>query len=164
MLFRTYKKPAWRPQYLGWHSCHPVGCKLSIFKSEARRHLLNCSCEVDFNAEIDFLRSELLKRGYPSFRLPVVRHSIAERQAFLQKLEDRKHGSRSSVQKNVLVLAADFSPQMQNLRLPHSIDELITKLRNRLGGAFFQGGATIVAYPSQNTIFQRTYRFQGGRG
>ena len=57
------------------------------------------------------------------------RWKFAERQAFLQKLEDRKHGSRSSVQKNVLVLAADFSPKMQNLRLPHRIDELITKLR-----------------------------------
>ena len=83
---------------------------------------------------------------------------------FIQKLEDRKHGARSSMPKNVLVLAADFSPQMQKLRLPRRIDELIIKLRNQRGNEIFNGGATIVAYPSQNTIFQRTYRFQNGRG
>ena len=135
--------------------------------------LLNCSCEDDFDSEIAFLRAELSKRGYPSSCMPEVKYSVADRQIFIRKLDARDVSRPAHASpKNVLVLSTEFSRQIQQLRLRTRIDELLDKLRNRIGNEFFTNGTAIIAYPSANTIFQRTYRMSfllgessmGGRG
>ena len=45
---------------------------------------------VDFQAEINQLRTELTKRGYPGHILPEVLYDAKERQQLLQKLQSRK--------------------------------------------------------------------------
>ena len=86
LQFKTYRKPAWRPQYICWYSQHAPACKRGIFAGEVRRHLINSSKNVDFQAEINQLRTELTKRGYPGHILPDVRYDAKERQQLLQKI------------------------------------------------------------------------------
>ena len=52
VLFKTYRKPNWKPQYLSYHSQHLEACKMGIYKCEATRHLLNCSRDFDYDSNM----------------------------------------------------------------------------------------------------------------
>ena len=90
LQFKTYRKPAWRPQYIGWYSQHAPAYKRGIFAGEVRRHLVNSSENVDFQAEINQLRTELTKRVYPGHILPEVRYDAKEMQQVLQELQSKR--------------------------------------------------------------------------
>ena len=65
---------------------------------------------------------------------------------------------QTSLPCNILVFQNEYSDQALALRMKSRIDDLIFKLRVRIGDEFFSGGKVVLAYPSWNTVFQRTYR------
>ena len=67
-------------------------CKLSIFKGEARRHLVNCSTEQEYGDRIAQLRYALLSRGYPESALQSIPYSREKRDAVLRQLHARNFG------------------------------------------------------------------------
>ena len=96
----------------------------------------------------------------PRALLPVCEYSSADRAAFIEKLAARQGAERVQTSRpcNILVFQNEYSDQALALRMKSRIDDLIFKLRVRIGDEFFSGGKVVLAYPAWNTVFQRTYR------
>ena len=87
---RTFRKRNCRPQMLDFLSAHPASTKWNIFKNEAKRHLLNCSSQADYEAELDRLVETMTNKGYPVHLFQRPRYDSLQRNALLKKLSERR--------------------------------------------------------------------------
>lgn len=64
-LFKTFRKPTRKNNYLLFSSDHPIHVKTGLIKTEINRFRQNSSADADFEAELTTLRAELIARQYP---------------------------------------------------------------------------------------------------
>ena len=171
VTFATYTKPGWKPQYLSYFSEHSPSCKHGIYKGEARRHLLNCSLEADYDLRLAKLRDALRVRGYPLAHMPAIPYDPQLRAAIIARLYNRSLRaelltSTSDVSDHrqqqdygsVLPFKVVYNHQLRKLKLRGRINNLIKKLRWDLGGTFLQNTRIVLAHPVQSNVFMKTYR------
>jgi len=156
--FQTYRKQNWRPQYIVYSSQHAPACFRGIFKGEAIRHMVNCSTCIEYDKRIAELRQTLRIRGYPECVMPRIPYDAPKRQEYLDKYRRRGTASSPSDSKPFLKLSVGYSASLRKLRLRGRAENLISRLRARLGGDFLQEARIVVAHPIQDCLFRSSYQ------
>jgi len=158
---KTYTKPNHQAQYLPFASQHSLHCRLGIYRGEARRHLLNCDCEDDYELMVSALKRALVNRGYPKAVLPRIPYDRELRNRLLQKLSQRQRSCfgnlESKVANNTIVMKCAYTSQIRRLRFRAHWHHLLHEMRTHLGGAFMKGTRLIMAHPTGSTSFLSTY-------
>ena len=154
---KTYCKPNCKPQYLSYHSQHPEACKMGIYKCEATRHLLNCSRDFDYDSNMVNLRESLRRRGYPT--LPDIDYDAQKRAALLDKLKCKCNFNRTKERTTspIMAIKVQFSREVEQLRLPRRLKQLVAELRAEVGHEFLNGTRLVTAYTVQRSMFRQTY-------
>ena len=62
---QVYRKPTYTGLYLRWDSFVPKQYKIGLVKCLIHRAWHICSCSEHFSQEMDFVKSVLMKNGYP---------------------------------------------------------------------------------------------------
>lgn len=165
-----YVKPRHFPQYLHVASAHPVSCKVSVFKAESFRFLVNNNSEQGYHSDIERFAVGLKSRGHV-YIPPTPVYDTNRRLAFLKKIKNRKvyrnfHDFRQDVnnaerrsEDQSILFVCQFTDQF-NLNLKPWWNRLVQKLyphkievASRLSKFSFKQG-----YRNNASMFLLNYR------
>ena len=147
---RTYTKPGHAVQYLPFSSCHALPARVGIYKTEAYRHLINCSCSADYNKNVDRLEYALRARGYPTLTIVRPPYDSTIRHVKLRQLYERGSGAVAlhgeaqgstlqSADKKIIVCKCEYSPALRYLSLHGTFSKLVRQLRDNYWDIHFYG-------------------------
>ena len=157
---KTFRKPSCKPQYLAFTSQHKLSAKLGIFKSEAMRHMMNCSDKDEYMRRIVELQAALESRGYPRPVLQSPAYDAGKRTAFFTRILQRQRQPQESGRPgDVIVFKTEYSPSLRHIRIRAEYTRLVRHLQTLLGREFLQDHRLVVANPSRNSLFLETYCF-----
>ena len=162
-------EPGHAVQYLPFSSCHALPARVGIYKTEAYRHLINCSCSADYNKNVDRLEYALRARGYPTLTIVRPPYDSTIRHVKLRQLYERGSGAVAlhgeaqgstlqSADKKIIVCKCEYSPALRYLSLHGTFSKLVRQLQQLLGHSFLRDHRFIVAHPVTNNAFLETYQ------
>ena len=151
-----YQKEGYAPQYLSFHSQHPMHNKLGIWMSQLARYLLlNSTAEGNY-ADMRCLKKALIARGYPAMALPEKQFSREERKCRLLKLlqRSRLHSPNERQSNHNIVFHTMYCSLIGRLRLKHQG----ICLRESLDSAALHCLNLVVANRANPNVFLLPYR------
>jgi hypothetical protein len=138
----TFYKPTDTFQYLHFTSNHPAHCIRNIPKSQAIRHLRNCSRNYTYRSHLHLLSHNLLERGFP--------HRVVRRQLnTIKNIKRINYLSYKTKQRNRRTPLVLF----YNKGMPS-----IQKTMHRTWKPHFFFEPPLVAFRTQQTLGQRIIR------